>query len=962
MDALVGRVLDNTYRIDQELGQGGMGAVFRGVDVALDRPVAIKVMHPHIARQPGFRDRFLQEARSVANLDHPGLVKVYSFGREPELLYIAMAFIPGQNLRDWLTVLEDKGMMVSLPEALAVVEQVADALAYAHRRGVYHRDIKPGNVILRPLEAGEQSAAELSFQPVVTDFGLAKLAEGGVLSQTGMTMGTPAYMAPEQCEGRPVDGRADIYALGIMLYELATGRVPFAVKTLTEAIRAHTKEAPPPPRSVAPDLPSQVEEIILRALAKDPAARYADAAEMARALRVARLALPKPEQGTLAATQAGGRASLVTMMGQMAPPPTPASRAWPTPPAQIPEGGRIVVLGPDGQATAVPLGERAAITIGRREGGDVVLPDARASRQHAQITRREGKYYVTDLNSTNGTYLDTTRLLPGVAEEWRAGQTVRIGEHWLRLELPSAPAAPAQLQTAERSAARAATPPPAATPIQAAIEPAQVGVEPGAAAQVVVRILNRQQQVDHFAVLVDGLSAAWVRRPEAPLRLAPGDAGTVTLSLQPPREPTSRAGEHDFQVRVVSQANPNHVAAATGVLRVAPFHALAMDLTPSNLANAGRATLRLANRGNSPETVTLSAGDPSEALQIAPARTQLSLAAGQQEAVALPIGPKGKRPLMGNPTTYPFTIAATGASGAAASVSGSATIRPLLPTWAIPLITTLVLLLCAGSALAYNSYRTDQKEKAQQAAALAANQTATAVALNALALTQTAQALAAAQTATAGAMSAAQAQTATAAVGTATADWLAADSDGDGLTNAQELQWGTDPYNRDTDGDTIPDGQEVAMGISPISKDTDGDGIQDNVDPAPGALPTATPLPTNTPLPTHTPQPTRTPTYTPSPTPSHFRQNQLDAFALKLLPVGNLQQVCLQHNNSGASPNWYVEYVEVDDGSGYERWTVNRWLSADAGGTSACFKQPTPTPVPTTGISKVTAVWRIVTP
>jgi serine/threonine protein kinase len=316
MADLVGQILDSTYRVDKLLGQGGMGAVYKGMDIALNREVAIKVMHPHIAQQPGFRDRFLQEARAIANLEHPGIVQVYSFSRNPDLLYIAMAFVPGQNLRDWLHLLNQKGLMVSLPESLALVETVAEALAYAHRRGVYHRDIKPGNIILRPLDSEERIDAGLSFQPVVTDFGLAKLSEGGVHSVTGMSMGTPAYMAPEQCEGLAVDGRADIYALGIVLYEMITGEVPFSVRTLTEAIRAHTQQPPPPPRSVVPDLPSQVEEIVLTALAKAPADRYASAAELARALRVARQALPKPEEPTLAADQTAGRVSLMTMLAE----------------------------------------------------------------------------------------------------------------------------------------------------------------------------------------------------------------------------------------------------------------------------------------------------------------------------------------------------------------------------------------------------------------------------------------------------------------------------------------------------------------------------------------------------------------------------------------------------------------------------------------------------------------------
>lgn len=219
------------------------------------------------------------------------------------------SFISGQNLRDWEQTLAQCNQMMALSDSLALVAEVANALDYAHRRGVFHRDIKPGNIILRPLQAGETNKDGLPFQPILTDFGLAKLAEGGMLSMTGMAMGTPAYMSPEQCEGRPVDGRTDIYALGIVLFELITGRVPFDVKTLTEALRAHTQE-PPPPRSINTSIPSQVEEIVLKALAKSVDQRYASASQIEQALRAACSAIPQSKAEV--ATQ-GGAVGYVSM-------------------------------------------------------------------------------------------------------------------------------------------------------------------------------------------------------------------------------------------------------------------------------------------------------------------------------------------------------------------------------------------------------------------------------------------------------------------------------------------------------------------------------------------------------------------------------------------------------------------------------------------------------------------------
>ncbi|MEA3407494.1 MAG: protein kinase [Chloroflexota bacterium] len=906
MEGLVGEILDNTYRIDELLGQGGMGAVYKGQDIRLNRDVAVKVMHSHIARQKGFRDRFLQEARAIANLDHPGVVRVYSFGSEPEMLYIVMAFVPGRSLRDWLHFLSEQGNIISLPEGLAIVEKVAEALAYAHRRGVYHRDIKPGNIMLRPLEPVDVGADGLAFQPVVTDFGLAKLAEGGILSITGMSMGTPAYMAPEQCEGSEIDGRADIYALGIVLYEVVTGRLPFEVRTLTEAIRAHTRESPPPPRSIDPDLPSQVEDIILTALAKSPSQRYQSAGEMARAVRVAREGLAPVDEATMAATQ-GGHVSLVTMMGHETPAPVPTSQAWPTPPSEVPVGGRIVLLGPEGESEAFNIGEYSRVTIGRDPQNDIVLPDPRVSRRHAQIRFEGEDAYLTDLNSSNGTYLGTNRLLPGVPERLVPGRSARVGDWWLRLEMGQAQ--PSQPKPAFEPSFPAAPTSRPEQPVQVALEPAEVALAPGDSEAVAVHVLNRQKQVDHFTARVSGIPAEWVSYPDSALQLAPGDTGRLQLMLHPPRTPSSRAGVHTYSVRVTSRADPNQGGEASGTMEITPFHALGLDLQPSRFSNTGEGKIAVVNGGNTPEDVQFETSDPSGELDMRAGAQHIRLQPGQNQTLPLSIGLKGKRPFIGTAQTRPFNLMARSASGEATAVQGSVNITPFLPAWLVPLMTILILALCAGSAYAYKMYQ--DRGKAQQTA---------------LSATAAAQ-----ETQTAEAMSASQAQEATAAVATATAEWLAADSDGDGLTNAEELEWGTDPNNRDTDGDTLLDGQEVSMGISPLSKDTDGDGIQDNVDEAPGELPTFTP--TLTP----TPEPSLTPTSTPPPEPD-FAPNETKGFTITGGYIGEIQKVCLKHDNSGVSPDWYVSWAEVNDGSGPVKFTFDRWIAKDKadGNLEAC--------------------------
>jgi len=260
------------------IGTGGMGQVFRAVHIHLGRDAAIKVLHANLAAEPGFQARFLQEARAIASLKHPNIVEVHDFGEQAGSLYLIMELIEGGSLRQLL--LTQKTAQAGLPlwTGIDLVRQIADGLALAHARGMVHRDIKPDNLLLSDMRGSN---------PVIkiTDFGLVRLAESGVMTATGAVLGTAAYMSPEQCQGVELDGRSDLYSLGVVLYEVATGYVPFQAKTLSAAVYHHVQVAPPPPRTVRPDLPLELDQIILRCLAKRPEERYGSAAELSSALR-----------------------------------------------------------------------------------------------------------------------------------------------------------------------------------------------------------------------------------------------------------------------------------------------------------------------------------------------------------------------------------------------------------------------------------------------------------------------------------------------------------------------------------------------------------------------------------------------------------------------------------------------------------------------------------------------------
>ncbi len=286
MADLIGQTLGN-YRIESLLGAGGMGEVYRAVHVRLDRAVAIKVLHANQAADPTFQARFLREARAAAALSHPNIVEVFDFGEQDGASYLVMELIPDGSLRTLLRQ-RSTGQGWSLGLGVDLVRQAAEGLAYAHAHGMIHRDIKPDNLLLHRLDSldpAERGSAAERYELKISDFGLARLLDdGGELTVTGMVMGTPTYMSPEQCQGGELDGRSDLYSLGVVLYEVATGAPPFRVKTLSEAVFKHISAPPIPPREIHPELPAALEDVILRCLEKRPEDRFATGTELAEAL------------------------------------------------------------------------------------------------------------------------------------------------------------------------------------------------------------------------------------------------------------------------------------------------------------------------------------------------------------------------------------------------------------------------------------------------------------------------------------------------------------------------------------------------------------------------------------------------------------------------------------------------------------------------------------------------------
>ncbi|MCA1725509.1 MAG: serine/threonine protein kinase [Thermomicrobia bacterium] len=285
MSDLIGEMIGN-YRIEALLGTGGMATVFRGTHLLLNRPVAVKVPHPQFTAEPGFNERFTQEAKAVAGLSHPNIVNIFDFGkRDDGLLYLVMELITAGSIRRLLQQWGSNPDQRSLAEGIDLMCQAAGALSYAHQRAIIHRDIKPDNMLLQAHVPGNGNQRGASDTLKLTDFGLARLAQDAFSTASGQLLGTPTYMSPEQFQGTEPDERSDIYSFGVVLYEVATGYLPFEIKTLSDAAYKHTSVEPPLPLMVRPDLPPQLGNIILRCLDKRPQNRFTSAGELLTALQ-----------------------------------------------------------------------------------------------------------------------------------------------------------------------------------------------------------------------------------------------------------------------------------------------------------------------------------------------------------------------------------------------------------------------------------------------------------------------------------------------------------------------------------------------------------------------------------------------------------------------------------------------------------------------------------------------------
>lgn len=458
MNDLIGQDLGQ-YRVQELIGQGGMARVYKGYQTSLDRFVAIKAIPTQIdhARDQDFAQRFTTEARLIARLTHPNIVPVHDYGEDKGWAFIVMEYIAGGTMRDRIVRAEAERTRLNLAMTLELLAQAALALECAHSNGVIHRDVKPGNMLLRNDE-----------HLLLSDFGIAAILEANrAFTRSGGNVGTPQYMAPEQ--GAPngvIDARTDIYALGVVLFQCVTGRLPFTSDTPMGTIVKHMQEPVPRPSALVGGLPPRVEHIILRAMEKHPSARFQRAREMAEQLKAAadeaRIAARAPMATTRRPNQ---MIEAATGRGNMPLPPrgvpgqpgtclrcgaanNPQNRFCTTCGYDLSgtRGHGDTYLAPNGRPLRCritlhtgPLASQAFLlhqdttTLGRTAGNDIVIPDGTVSRYHARLTFHNGQWTVEDLKSSNGTWVNGSRVTRPIPLQH--GDELRLGDDIMLFEL-----------------------------------------------------------------------------------------------------------------------------------------------------------------------------------------------------------------------------------------------------------------------------------------------------------------------------------------------------------------------------------------------------------------------------------------------------------------------------------------------------------------------------------------------
>ncbi len=822
MDNFIGKKIEQ-FLIESFVGKGKTGSVYQARDLNLDRSVAIKLLSPELAIHPGIQRQLAQAVRNVSSLSHPSIVTLYNLGHQNGRAYLVTDFVNGISLDKALLRLNSHSQFMPLDEALYIMAQAADALAAAHQAGALHLNLKPGNILIKRQQR-QSRPGESTLRAMLTDFGLALIPETGIQTAFIDLHSNFPYLAPEQCTNGVVDGRTDIYSLGIILYELLTGRVPFAVQSPTEAIMRHAVESPLPVRDLRPDVPPAITSVVYTALAKDPAKRFQLAEQMADALRQAGQSLasapngiaarPSPAPATRTLAELTGRkkngvqqkptavqpepptppdptspptrrpifnspalalsetmpvqpqfdtpvfdmtgndagiklnhapetavpevnvpevpvpevppfTSPFTVPIDMQPPAQPAiplTPTQPTPPFAMPVGTAPEADEAQTDVHVLDLPEKAAqiviirqgrgprratlnkpqILIGRAKDNDIVLNTRDVSRYHARLDWVNGRWRVTDLDSSGGTFGNGRRLLANEPEPWLPEQILQIGPyflHWAAVtELQAASPANEEPKTELFQVSQDASQVQSTTGrFCVALHPALLTMMAGDQTTIQIELFNQGPVTDTLKLAVSGLPSGTFSLTQHFVTLAPGARANIPLALQLPVTGTLMsyritAGNYPFELIIHSKTVESETAVIAGMLIVTTQEQFSLGVWPSQVDDGDNIRILLRNEGNVQNTYSLVGRDEKSFVQFGGQRGRMQLKPGEAITQVVTVRAR-QRPLVGRVQIIPFEVEVRTENGQQQVKTGQVRVQPLVPRWALWLSTAIFVLL-----------------------------------------------------------------------------------------------------------------------------------------------------------------------------------------------------------------------------------------------------------------------------
>lgn len=859
MHDLIGQSIDR-YQVSSRLSDYPWGSTWKAYDPKFDRSVVLLILDSEWNDLAAHRDSILNASRIVLRFRHPGIARLLDIGTTGDTDFIVQEHLPGGTLADLMKNQRDRGLLPPVHQSVEVSAEICRAVDYIHQRSLVHGGISPQFIHFR-----SDSLTGLPLQPVIIHLGM---------SPQSFADSSSPYRAPEIVRGEPPQPGSDIFAIGVLLYDLLTGQTPVRYPF-------------PRPSSLRPGISDSLENVMRKALSPDPALRYQNAGQMAADMEAL---VPSLRAATLQMRSASTAVEIESIQDVF-------RRSLPTADAQGTDSDtrplsthahdltrdQIHVLAPGAEVRTFNLRD-GPLTIGRGRGSDIQIDQPGISRHHARLEFDGSDYRITDLHSTNGTFIEQKRLPPGEPTVWDPGDNVRIGEVWLRLE------SHAQSNTTRAFVAgptKASGGLPETIPVVIAsdgrsFEPGQIlsstrgwvgayvdnpnlVATPGSGLTFQLMLFNRGPLTDTFHLSAEGLPAEWLASPLQGVSIPSNSDRSVALTLRPPRSSAGRAGRHQLILTVGSENARDQVIELRLSVTVTAYSEFFSELQSDRLRSGQIGQVLIHNRGNLPETFTVLWEDRLHEISFDPPQVRVTVPPGKTAAVeyrpAL-IQPRW----LGSDTTHSYKIHVTAQTGQMQTHTGEYIGRALVPAWApvgasaLCVVLACLLLLLVNQAIA--PARAD-RGTAQAGETMIAQ--ATQIALDATPTTVATQS---------GILATLQAGTATAAWGLLDPDGdglpnqaeiLAgtrldlADSDGDGLTDGEEVtRWKTNPLSPDSDGDLLHDAEEIRRGTNPLLRDTDGDGLDDGFDPDPVQRPTNTPLV----IFTFTPRP---PTLTPTP-------------------------------------------------------------------------------------------------